>query len=128
MSLPAFEIHDKEGKAMLIADLDAEACALWGKEVHPKEYAYPQHKPEKFASYKEEFEFYTGKENWFDKIGWRIANHNLDWEELKAVILWPFLKHEIPLEEIKSYPAIWGFIELIDLWESKGYTPVSIKE
>lgn len=121
-----FEIHDKNGNAVTLGDLDAQACFIWGKDVDPKHYAYPQHKPEKFASYKESFQFAVASENWFDKIGWMIAKGETNWSKLKGAILKIYLDNDIPIEELTKYPEIWGFILLINNWELKGYKAVSL--
>jgi hypothetical protein len=75
----AFEIHDKDNKAIPIKDLDAEAAALWGKEVDPKWYADPtplftndenlQGEDLRKARWDHEIRK-TG--NWFDVIGHAI--------------------------------------------------------
>ena len=36
-----FEILNKEGKAITMAELDKEAAEFWGKEIDPKNYANP---------------------------------------------------------------------------------------
>lgn len=122
----SFQIHNAQGKAISIADLDKEACELWGKEVHPKNYAYPQHRPEKFDSYADELKFLRLLENWFDKIGYKIHSGTTTWSSLKEEILAPFT--EFDQQMIMGMPEIGGFIKLIDHWESKGYVPVQLDE
>ena len=36
-----FQILDKNGKAITMAELDKEASEFWGKEIDPKHYANP---------------------------------------------------------------------------------------
>ena len=76
-----FEILNKEAKALTMAELDKEAAEFWGKEVHPKHYANPF--PEKKASEdapiseKIRIKYENARNNacnWFDVIGWNIAN------------------------------------------------------
>lgn len=121
-----FQIHTAEGSALNMGFLDQMAAGLWGKEVHPEDYAYPKHMPEKFESSAEEMEFFAYNENWYDKIGYRISQGNTTWAGLKEEILKPFRDNDISDEELEAYPGIWGFVKLIDLWESKGYIPASL--
>lgn len=134
-----FQIHDKDGNAVDINILDKEACDLWGTEIdnkHKGKYASPSDIPEVKAQYfapeykgrySGELSYWIERQNWFDWIGWKIAQGNTSWEALKEEVLEPYRKHgEEMMEYIKTEPRIWGFIELIALWESKGYIPVSM--
>jgi len=134
-----FQIHDKDGKAIVINDLDHEACDLWGTKIdnEPRgSYASPYDKPGVYDAYMRgeykysgivgEVAFYASRANWFDYIGWKIAQGNTTWKGLKDALLEVYRKYEIPDEEVKKDPRIWGFIELIDHWESKGYVPVCL--
>lgn len=107
-----------------ISELDKEAAELWGKAVHPKDYAYPDLKPEKFDSIKEELNFYFGITNWFDMIGWHIHSGLNSWDAIRDKILEYF--GNVPEEELKAYRPIWGYVELVNLWQSKGYIPVTL--
>lgn len=138
--MSSFQIHDASGQAISINNLDKEACELWGTEVHKKDYASPSDIPEIKARYftehnpeehrkplLDECKFWMERQNWFDWIGWKIAQGNTSWEGLREEILTPYRKHgEGMMEYIKTDPRIWGFIDLINLWEHKGYTPVQL--
>lgn len=133
----SFEIHNAQGHAILIEQLDKEACELWSTEVHPKNYASPSDIPSVKAMYfieKEgrekylnEVKFWTERQNWFDWIGWKIHSGINTWEDLRKDIITPYEEKGL-LEAAKELPTIWGFIDLINLWESKGYTPVQVKD
>lgn len=60
--LNSFQILDKDGKPVGMETLDKQACVIWGKEFSKKGYAFPGEG--RFA--------YSG--NWFDTLGWIIAN------------------------------------------------------
>lgn len=134
-----FQIHDKDGKAININTLDQEACDLWDTQVDNKpkgSYASPYDKPEvkekymrgdhKFNGIGGEVAFWAQRENWFDTIGWKIAQGKTSWKGLRDEFLEIYRKYNIPEEDLKKDARIWGFVELIDLWESKGYIPVSM--
>lgn len=55
----SFQILNKDNKAIKINDLDLEASIFWNVPIHPKQYANPMYHP---------------NSNWFDVIGWNIAN------------------------------------------------------
>lgn len=121
-----FQIHTDAGIPVSIEHLDEMACELWGVPIHPKNYASPMIKPEG-ATHSELARFYASQENWFDKIGWRIAQGNTTWQGLKDEILEPFTREGL-LDEAMAHPGIGGFIRLIDLWQSKGYLPVQLTD
>ncbi len=131
-----FQILDENKKAISISELDRQACELWNKEVHPKNYAYPQHKPDSFPTeeYKSSWAFNSTLINWYDKIGWLIAYHCCEsWEEVDKLVMEPFLKIEGITEqdifEIRNeWTPIAGYIKLIELWKSKNYTPKCVKD
>lgn len=66
----SFQILDKEGKPIPIKDLDKQACDFWQQEVHTKWYAHPQKRRED----EDEFSYISRQGNWFDIVGWNIAN------------------------------------------------------
>lgn len=134
-----FEIHDKDGNAIILNELDRQACDLWGTQIDNSrkgqwaspydavkdkylsgEYTYGERKM------KGEVAFWASRQNWFDRIGWQIASGKTTWEELREDILSIYLEHCIPIEEIQQDIRIWGFVQLIELWKSKGYVPVSL--
>lgn len=128
----AFQILDKNDKAIKINQLDAEACKLWNKEIHEKSYAYPQHKPDSFPTkeYKTSWEFYSLLTNWFDKIGWKISEGCEDWDELIKDIMLPFIEFdaETILEIRNEYVPVSGYIQLIEFWKESGYKPKQVKD
>lgn len=139
ITMNMFEIHTREGKAVPINDLDKEACNLWGTPLDKKSYASPYDEPEVHDKYMSgEYTYgksrmtgkvalYASRENWFDKIGWKIAYHTMtSWQELRDDVLAVYRKHNIPDEDLKDDPRVWGWIQLIDLWESQGYVAVSL--
>ena len=158
-----FQILDKDAKALTIAELDKEAAEFWGKEVHPKHYANPF--PEKRASEdaplseKMRIKYENARNNacnWFDVIGWNIANqgtYTYGWQnvvhtmvtenlgeclvslrENEPIKLAEFVGDtEIHLEsswEKELYSIInyyKPFIDLINHWMAKGYMPVKVE-
>lgn len=122
----SFQILDSNNQPIEINVLDQEACTLWNKEIDKKQYAYPEHKPANFASYKESIEFYRSITNWFDYIGYRIHCGMETWDEIREDILKPFA--EFPLDQIMEYVPIGGYIKLIEHWRDKGYIPKYLKE
>ncbi len=121
----SFQILDKEGIAININDLDREAAEFWGKPVYSP-----------YGS------------NWFDLIGYNIANqgnYTSGWDNvvvsmqnanLQALLINTKNKEKIEIidnesimdriENIKAYYQ--PFIDLINYWISKGYQPKQIKE
>ena len=156
-----FEILNKDGKALTMAELDKEAAEFWGKEVHPKHYAnpFPDKKISKDASYSEAIRIEhenarNNFSNWFDIIGWNIANqgnytsgwqnvvHSMVTENLgeclvrlnkdKPIELAKFvgehLESSIEIELYHTLNYYRPFVDLINHWAAKGYTPVKIEE
>ena len=159
-----FQILNKDGKALTMAELDKEAAEFWGKEAHPKHYANPF--PDKVASEdaplseKIRIEHENARNNglnWFDIIGWNIANqgnyttgwrnvvHTMVVENLGECLV--NLNKDAPIElaefvgdkelhlgdswEIKLFCALnyyKPFVNLINHWAAKGYTPIKIEE
>ena len=162
--MAAFRILDKDGKALTMAELDKEAAEFWGKEVHPKHYANPF--PDKVASEDaplsekiriEHENALNNGSNWFDIIGWNIANqgnYTTGWRNVvrtmvaenlgeclvhlnkdKPIELAKFVgDKELHLEsswEIELYGTLnyyKPFVDLINHWSAKGYVPVKIEE
>jgi hypothetical protein len=54
----------ESGKIYTLNEIDAIAADFWGKEVHPKKYAYPD----------EPLEYGIHKPNWFDTLGHPIED------------------------------------------------------
>lgn len=114
-----FQIRSSDGRPVPFYELDKEAAELWGKPVSTEEYASP----------------YTSDTNWFDSIGWAIANpinYTEGWEDVKCTLwtiqskelfryLYAFQAMNTAIEAIKRY--LRPYYNLIDLWESEGYTP-----
>lgn len=158
-----FEILDKNAKALTMAELDKEAAEFWGKEVHPKHYAnpFPEEKVSEDAplSEKMRIKYENARNNacnWFDVIGWNIANqgtytygwHNVvhtmvtenlgeclvSLRENEPIKIAEFVGDtEVHLEsswEEKLYSIInyyKPFIDLINHWMAKGYMPVKVE-
>ena len=158
-----FQILDKDAKALTMAELDKEAAEFWGKEVHPKHYAnpFPDKVADERASFAERMKIerenaWNNNFNWFDIIGWNIANqgtYTYGWQNVVYTMvtqtLGECLVHlnkdepiklaefvgdtEIHLEsswEEKLYATInyyKPFIDLINHWMAKGYMPVKVE-
>lgn len=136
----AFQILDGDNKAISINLLDKEAAEFWGKEVHPKQYANPA-KPREANENEIDFLRRSMLGNWFDIIGYQIANPLVEWTSgwnnvkctLMSIALVDLYKHFEDMDKtLVHIHAAWEYnkpyFELIDHWESKGYQPKQIKE
>ena len=160
----AFKILDKNGKALTMGELDKEAAEFWGKEVHPKHYAnpFPDKVADEGASLSEKIRIESenarnNASNWFDVIGWNIANqgkytfswrnvaHTMLAENLGECLINLYEDEQIKIAEfvggkelhladsweIKLFHALnyyKPFVDLINHWSAKGYVPVKIEE
>lgn len=160
----AFKILDKNGKALTMGKLDKEAAEFWGKEVHPKHYAnpFPDKVADEGASLSEKIRIERNNalhdaSNWFDVIGWNIANqgkytfswrnvaHTMLAENLGECLINLYEDEQIKIAEfvggkelhladsweIKLFHALnyyKPFVDLINHWAAKGYVPVMIEE
>ena len=159
-----FQILNKDGKALTMAELDKDAAEFWGKEVHPKHYAnpFPDKVADERASFAERMKIenenaLNNVSNWFDIIGWSVANqgnYTTGWQNVVHTMLAENLgeclvrlNKDKPIElaefvgdkelhlgdnwEIKLYHTLnyyRPFVALINHWASKGYTPIKIEE
>lgn len=159
-----FQILDKNGKAITMAELDKEASEFWGKEIDPKHYAnpFPNKVADEGASFSERMEIerdnaLNNGSNWFDIIGWNIANqgnYTSGWQNVAYTMIAEnlgecliSLHKDEPIKiaefvgdkeihlgdnwEIKLFHTLnyyKPFIDLINHWAAKGYTPVKIEE
>ena len=119
-----FQILDKDGNAIIINDLDKEACDFWKQEYDPKFYASPK-------------EMWG---NWFDVIGYKIhnpidPNYTKGWGNVKHNMLLVSVGglyqqvgniHELhtKISGVNNY--LLPYFQLIDHWESKGYQPKKV--
>lgn len=125
----SFQIKDKDGNGIAINELDRQAAEFWGKEVLAKSYAWPG--DSKWGN------------NWFDKIGYIIHSPSTDmpyytgWKEVKKNLLLNHIegcildKPELVSGLLKYNMNEGGakpFLDLIDHWDSLGYTPHRIED
>lgn len=139
--MKSFRIVDKEGNIVPINQLDTEAAEFWGRKVHPTRYSSP--KPEGYDQMSELEQLqHDLSANWFDMIGWNIANqgnHTTGWanvvytmcvENLGRV----FINKENSLQLILNAKTIAQlqylineyykpYLDLINNWAYKGYQP-----
>lgn len=120
----SFQIHDKEGKAITLTKLDVEASEFWNKELNSRSYATPNDRLTSLS--------------WFDSIGYNIHNPNVKytsgWNNVKCSMLsvqtqeYGMLPLEKQLEKLKfANEYLKPYFELIDYWESLGYTPMKVE-
>lgn len=129
-----FEILNTEKQPILINELDKDAATLWNKEVDARHYAHP--KPT------------TGDEvqdamylsmNWFDYVGYNIHANQAAYTKNYKQMTWDMVKESLlltqfnvvkgtaqQLENMRMY--LKPYFDLIDLWESKGYTPKRVED
>ena len=153
----AFQILNAEGKALTMAELDKEAAEFWGKEVDPKHYANPFPKVEGNSFSAIQTNALNNTQNWFDIIGWNIAhqgNYTSGWQNVahtmvtetlgeclvslhkgESIKLAKFvgdnnihLEEETELQLFTTLNYFKPFIDLINYWMAKGYTPVKVEE
>lgn len=153
----SFQILNAEGKALTMTELDKEAAEFWGKEIDSKHYANPFPKVEGNSFSAISANALNDAHNWFDIIGWNIANqgnyttgwqnvvHTMVTENLgeclvrlnkdKPIELAEFVGDtEMHLEdswEEELYSTLTyykPFVALINHWMAKGYTPVKVEE
>jgi len=123
MSFNSFQITNSVDHPIPLHELDREAAAFWGKQVHETSYATP-----------------TVSElgaNWFDTIGAAIATPNshytTGWSNVKCT-LWAVqvigLGYESEDDQIRHVKDAQYYLKpyfaLIDHWAKKGYKPVQI--
>ena len=159
-----FQILDKDGKALTMAELDKEAAEFWNKKVHPKYYAnpFPDKVADEGASFSEKIRIESknalnNASNWFDVIGWNIANqgkYTFSWQNVAHTMLAENLGECLinlyEGEQIKIAEFVGGeelhladsweiklfhtlnyykpFVDLINHWSAKGYIPVKVEE
>jgi len=124
----SFEIHDHEGNAIHLVQLDVEASQFWDVEVHNNAYVHPPLD-----------KYYTN--SWFDSIGFAIsspegyASKEHPWDDVKCT-LWTIqaramykllYKEEFITELNTTRIFLKPYFDLIDHWQSKGYIPIKIK-
>ena len=145
-----FTIKNNQGVGVPLKELDQDACTLWNKAHDPKWWASPIQitpRPETFGSEDEEREWDSKNfkeisremsNNWFDRVGYLIHEGADSWEKLREIYLTPYKKivdkykdspdAEKVRQVIMEQPPVKPVLELIALWESKGYTPHPVKD
>jgi len=140
--MSTFRILNSNNEIIPINDLDKEAAAFWNKEVKPRYYANPTPEftnPDNLqgieltkAQIKHGF---NESINWFDSIGWQIANpsvkYTTGWDNIKCCLL-SIHTESLALSTIEEQIIILKsaneyvqpYFDLIDHWVSKGYIPV----
>lgn len=115
-----FQIKNKDGEGVLLNTLDKEAAELWGKEVDDDGYAFPGDNVIGLS--------------WFDFIGWKISHPGdwtKGWDNVKNDLwisalsgtMYNKSRAEVAEKALNAFDYLKPYIDLIDLWESKGYTP-----
>lgn len=153
----AFKILNAEGQALTMSELDKEAAEFWGKEVDPKNYANPFPKKEENSFSAMQANALNNAQNWFDIIGRAIANqenYTTGWQNVAHTLVVRHLgeclvnlRRDNPIKlaefvgdgnihleescEIKLFATLdyfKPFINLINHWMAKGYTPIKVEE
>ena len=119
--MAGFQIKNADNQELFINDLDKEAAEFWDKPLGDVYYASPQ-----FGM------------NWFDSIGWNIANPKVEYtrgwanikESLFIVQVMGLTKEKEEDKRIERLKSIFNYLQpyfdLIDHWESKGYIPIKV--
>ena len=160
----SFQILNANGQALTMKELDKEAAEFWGKKVDPKHYAnpFPDKVADEGASFAERMKIERDNalnncSNWFDIIGWNIANqsnYTSGWQNVAYTMIAEnlgecliSLHKDEPIKiaefvgdkeihlgdnwEIKLFATLdyfKPFINLINHWMAKGYTPIKVEE
>lgn len=130
-----FQILNKNKEAMTINSIDAEVAAFWKAEVDPKSYACPV--PDE-TNKKHANRFMCS--NWYDKICWYIdyLKINDDWNLVRTAFLSAYINMDYPEWNDKTYPEkindlyndsfLKPYLDLIDYWQKKKYTPKYVQD
>lgn len=122
----SFQILDSEKNAIKLRDLDAEVGLLWNKPIDPKYYCTPFEKRGDGVD-----AIFSEGVNWFDSLGWNIHFHKVNsWSEARDTYYASAGKlAKGNGEKYQIYCQIYKpYFQLIDHWESKGYTPHFVME
>lgn len=121
-----FEIHDKDGKAININDLDREVCEIVGNEYDNKHYCLLGRRED----HDSDFHFFSRTYNWFDTIGWMIASEGKTFEQIIEYYTEPmkeFLGQVAEDGTIVTIDYIYPYhMKLLRTWIAKGYQPKSV--
>ena len=146
--MKAFRIKTKEGESITINKLDEEAAQFWNKEIETKGYANPTPKftnPDNLTGIeltKAEINHIRYENmNWFDFIGYEIANPSINgnetgWNKVRIGLLSKLIKPEMfkktfkqQMEDVAFFNYyLNSYLKLIDHWEEKGYQPIQVIE
>lgn len=129
MSLPAFQILDKNNNPIAINQLDEEICKLLNIDITPKKYAVFRSRDEFSDDLRGQIEYDT-QTNWYDSLGWMIAtgkNFQDIIEEYNNVFK-DFLNKKDENGNVLTLEVIIpGKMKVLNYWINSGYTPKSIK-
>ncbi len=117
----AFQIVDKDNNPVPINELDKQAAEFWDVELRSRSYACPT----------------INNTNWYDSIGWKIANpgrYATGWTQVKMDLLrlhledvaYALVSHTKPLSYEEILNSWKPYFDLIDHWASLGYQPKQI--
>lgn len=128
----AFQILDKDGKAIPINALDREVCEMIGVEPDPKWYCTLGRREDFPEGQKGELDFLFKTSNWYDTIGWLIASKGLSFEGIIEHYTKPMVEFigkkdengvEITIDYIYPY-----HMKVLREWIRKEYQPKQILE
>lgn len=149
-----FSILDKDGRAVAMGILDKDACELWEKDVDKKRCACPyKRRPAPDNMILEEAIKFESDESmreamstsWYDMIGFSIhqLSGKITWLDVIHKMMGDMLTDSVILlkDEMYSFNEkedyiieidtmldyIQPYINLINLWISKGYKPLPVK-
>lgn len=123
----SFQILDNQGNAIDINQLDKEVCELMGVEQHKKWYCTLG----KREDHPSRWEFLLRTSNWYDTIGWMIAEGK-SFEDILAYyadVMKDFIGKEDETGNILTLETIYPYHTLVlNTWISKGYKAKQIIE
>jgi hypothetical protein len=122
----AFQILDKNDEAIPINQLDREVCDIMEKEQDPKWYCTLGRESE----YKSRIDYVLHAPNWYDTIGWMIANEGKSFQQIieyYANVVEDFIGKKDENDKIITLEDIYPHqTKLINHWINKGYTTKQI--
>lgn len=117
----AFQIIDKDNNPIPINVLDKEVCEIVGVEPDPKWYC----KLSKREDYNSTWDYLTNTSNWYDTIGWMIADEDKSFQDILdyyADIMKEFIGQEDEDGTIITLEVIYPYhTKVLYSWINKGY-------
>jgi hypothetical protein len=117
----AFQILDNNNNPISINQLDKEVCEMVGNEIHSKNYCLLG----KREDYKSNWDYISSCSNWYDTIGWLIADTGKSLQDILvyyADIMKDFIGEVDENGNIITLEVIYPYhTKVLNTWVKKGY-------